>query len=698
MNYKLYVLLLILPLATNPALQAMRARSALVTTARSLHNPALQAGRQALTHTQFTKNNERERFYDESHSTRQDYYLPAAALAIGLGLTTQQAMDEHDESLQLPKLDIYNINAVIDVLQNGTEDDKRLVTEKVAQKITHYNVEDIIHMLQCTQRRPHRTIVNALAKNITQYTPQQIAQILTGDAQDETHDLIASALNKNYNNFTGYTISGYRLLSHADYLYEYAKAINSLKEKYRGKAIDPLADDLDKNTVEDGLGWNIRKILENSPKQSKQVILSALIQNMNNNKQATIRDIRYYIGFDEVLKHCNEHNAKKIIAFIVKNINFLSMASSVPGYYREIIVDIHKACGEQSQEIIMSAFTQKVDDLMGQHEIDSQSAAHLKENIIAAWQYVTIIANNPKYKTAFQQALTHEHSISGDSAVFYHSQKSPIYWLELLYTKLWEQKYNQKSTNYLFTRFPDDQKEFANAVLQFDGQEKRTALLKQGRIQGSNELRPYLFFVNYALFGNSTNWGSCSARYFINNFNVGDPSITTQTIIERFGDQAIFGKYKAELEQLENEFKEIVPNSVLLQLVIPHEVLNEHVYLAAPGGYKKTLQISGEEVDNVNTIIKALKSNPKAFDQTDQHEFCLVMTPDTVHTLREQGAEVRAYGDFDQDKLDALNTKLEKLIARIAQENPQTFSAKMTPMESYQAYKPVLDELIKKKD
>ena len=62
-------------------------------------------------------------------------------------------------------------------------------------------------------------------------------------------------------------------------------------------------------------------------------------------------------------------------------------------------------------------------------------------------------------------------------------------------------------------------------------------------------------------------------------------------------------------------------------------------------------------------------------DETDQQEFCVVMTPDTIHTLREQGAEIRVYGDFDQAKLNALMHKLEALIARIAKENPKTFSA-----------------------
>ena len=67
------------------------------------------------------------------------------------------------------------------------------------------------------------------------------------------------------------------------------------------------------------------------------------------------------------------------------------------------------------------------------------------------------MASNPKHKAAMQQAVNHEKLVSADAAVFYHSQKNLLYWLELVYTKLWEQKYNQKLQHYLFTRFPDDQ-------------------------------------------------------------------------------------------------------------------------------------------------------------------------------------------------------------------------------------------------
>lgn len=821
MNYRLYALLLPLTLAFSPALQAMRLRNAVITTARSLsRQPLYQPDRQAaLARTHATYNNEYGYSQEESHYTHNtSHHIPAAAIAIGLGLTAQQAMEEQDDSLVINKLDIYDINAVLEVFKNGTEDEKQELAQRIAQKITYYKIEDIIKILQLTKNRPHRTIVNAIAKNITHFAVQQITQILEGDTQDETHDLIASALNKTYNYFTGYSFGGHKLYTTQEGIYQYAETVNCLRVEYQSKAIQPLARYL--ATIK---RWQVFRLLQSSPEKSKQVVISALVENCkddiknidtmysaaydlrnltkesNTHNQklitaiviqnldkfdnwglaqiletanmhtqeviikaivenmstyhsnseikrtnelydgyslsrilkasnpqnqevitnAIISNITHYDGYDlsYFIESSNEQNKAQLITAIAQNISKYTdyellgilyatkgkslditkaIVQNLDNYNNALVLNkILELSNEQNREFIIQTIIAKIDVYIDQNSIDSQSAAHLKNNVAAAWQYIKTIANNPKYKMAVQQAISHEHSISSDSAVFYHSQRSPVYWLELLYTKLWEQKYNQKSTNYLFTRFPDDVSEFANAVLQLDGHQKKAILLKEGR---KDELRPYLFFANYALFGNANNWGSCSIHYFLQDFNVGDPDITTQTIIDKFGDQTILDKYKAELEQLEREFKEIVPNSVLLQLAIPHKALNEHVYLAAPYGYKKKLKISDEEIDDVNTIVTTLKTNPKAFDETDQHEFCVVMTPDTVHALREQGAEIRVYGDFDQEKLNALTHKLEALIARIAQENPKTFSATLTPTQSYQAYKPILDNLLQKRD
>ncbi len=776
MNYKLYVLLLTLTLTVSPALQAMK--RALVPIARSLHEPSTyQAGRQAIARTYATHNNEQGYRQEKPHYAHSTNYLPVTAITIGLGLTAQHALEEQDDSLAINKLDIYNMDAVLEVFKNGTEDEKRVLAERIGQKITHYEIEDVITILRSTTHIPHRNLVNAISKNITSYTVPEISKILKWDTQDETHELIAHALGNNYNYLTRdigrYDIPfvqnlqmkyHYILLPHIlknidkENINEYycgdlsqilqvSKLVNDntvavviaqniekftawdlsiyLKASNDHTLATAIAADIAKNTnTQKYKIWELCRFLEASHGRTTTTITKYILQNAqkytveelcmflkasNDNVLATtitrhiMQNVQKYT-VEELCKYLEASHEPTLVttitSYIMQNVPKYTLeelcmflgASNDRTLTRHIAQNIQKynsqdlqmfvsASSDQNRKIILEEMLAKIETFIGEYPIDNQSSAHLRKNPIAAWDYIKTIANNPKYKATIDQALIHEHQVSDRMASFYHSQRSPVYWLELLYTKLWEQKYNQKSNNYLFTRFPNDRTDHSNALLQFDGHKKRADLLENGR---TDELRPYLFFANYALFGNSTNWGSCSIHYFINNFNIGDPNITTATIIGTFGDGSLFGKYRTELEQLETEFRKIVPGSVLLQINIPHQTLNEHIYLAKPFGYKKKLCISGEETDDVNTIIKTLKTNPQALEETDPHEFCLIMTPDTIHTLREHGTEIRIYGDFDQEKLKTLTDKLESLIARMAKENPRTFAAKFTPTQSYQ--------------
>ncbi len=630
MNYKLYALLLTLTLAAIPALQAMRLTRGLMATSRSLGS-TLQAGKHAFAQTHSTHNNGHGYHQEEPHYGHGNYYIPAAVTA-GVVLTALHAMEEKpNNSSTLAKLDIHNVTAILEVFKTGSEEDKQLLATKIAQKITYYSVKDIISLLQHTTGNPHNTLTSALSYNITYYTNDQIIQILKGDPQDDTHNVISRALIENYNYFAGNVILlGWKIKRGSSLgTINYFETIECLQEKYFTTAMQPFLSDLDQEIKQNNFTFLIELLLctAKSKIKNKKILLETI--------SLKIEDL---------------------------------------------------------------PFTYAIANFIAQDDIDCQTTAHLKYNFFHALEYIKTVAKNPAYKAAYDQALKRERAISDHSAVFYHSQASPIYWLELLYTKLWEQKYNQKTENYLFTRFPDDFTEFSNAVLHCDGQQKRINLLKTGRKQGYDEIRPYLLFANYAFFGNSKNIGSCSAFYFINSIKIGDPDITTKTIVDKFGDSALFAKYQTQFKQLENEFMDIVQDAVLLQINIPHKVLSDHVYKAAPGGFKNKLIINNELTDDMNIIINTLKTAPSTMTESDEQEFCVVMTPDSVHTLREQGAQVHVYGNFDQEKLNALIAKLEALIARIAKENPQTFAGKMTPTQSYQAYKPVLDDLLQKKD
>ena len=685
MNYKLYAFLLTLSLAFSAALQAMKRALPI---ARSLSRPTSQTGWQALARAQFTNNNEHGYRQEEPRFARDANYLPAVALAIGTGLTTQHALEEQDSSFSIDKLDINSVKAIVEALKKCSTKQQEIIMTAIVQNIDKYPCYDLCKILEASNKQNQKIIATAIVQNIDEYNGFMLTRFLEA-IHEESQNIITSAIAQNINKYDGRILCDILEASHAKNQGVITKAIVQNINKYDCRDLcDMLKASHAKNqeVITKAIAQNLdkynnfvlTKLLEASHEQSQKIIIMAIANSINKN-------IDKYDGQDlaKILEATHAKNQEVITKAIVQNIDKLNELK-----LRKII----ELSNEQNKEIIINMV---IDSFIGQNTNNSQSAAHLKNNAKSTWEYITQIINNPLYKATFQQALRHERQVSDTCASFYHSQRSSIYWLELLYTKLWERKYNQKITNYLFTRFPDDTNEFANALLQLDGQEKKSIFLAN---KFQDDPLPYLLWANYALFGNSTLPTCCSAALFLNNINMSHPDITTQIIMNKFGDQKLFVQYKTEFEKLENEFKKIVPNSVLLQLNIPHQALNEHVYLTAINGSKQKLQISGKETDDVNTIIKTLKTNPKAIDDTDSQQFCIIMTPDTIHTLREQGAEVRVYGNFDQEKLNTLTCKLEALIARVAKENPQTFSAKLTPTQSYQAYKPVLNELLPKKD
>ena len=170
----------------------------------------------------------------------------AAAIAVGLGLNVQHAMEEEDNNSKvLTELDINNIDAVINVFKNGTEEDKVAVAQKIGRNITWYSINTIVSLLNNIDKRPHRILVNAIAKNITHYAPESIIRILEGDSHKETHDIIASSLKRNYSHFTQCSFLGYQYAVKEFGYNQYLKIVRVLDNAYLHIALEPLLNSLE---------------------------------------------------------------------------------------------------------------------------------------------------------------------------------------------------------------------------------------------------------------------------------------------------------------------------------------------------------------------------------------------------------------------------------------------------------------------
>ncbi len=270
--------------------------------------------------------------------------------------------EENDNDTALVnKLDINDINAILEVLKTGTEKAKHLLTLKVAKKITSYKIKDVIAMLQATTGTPHRNLVNGITKNITCYEAEQIAQILIADSHNETHKLIAWALNKNYTYFTTHTFDSFQLPTSKERFDQYAHAIAALNEKYRDIAIEPLASEL--GTYNDS---QINKILESSHEQSKVIIITAIAQIITESDE---------YDFSDVIKASNEQQQEILAIAVATNINNIA---------QDAVKNVFNAFNNKNKEIVITAMAKNITHIQFGHLTSILATSHEQGKAIVA--------------------------------------------------------------------------------------------------------------------------------------------------------------------------------------------------------------------------------------------------------------------------------------------------------------------------
>lgn len=204
---------------------------------------------------------------------------------------------------------------------------------------------------------------------------------------------------------------------------------------------------------------------------------------------------------------------------------------------------------------------------------------------------------------------------------FVHGQHWQYRLFERWYTKLWALKHNTIITDFLFLHVRPHESNSA------EDQRLHAHLLQNGRTD--DYARKHLLFMNYALFANSANHGSNTPHYIIKNDNVRPPSLDFKTVFTSIDPtwNALYDTFKKELEALAQKHAQLSNYGTLMLIAIPHHCIEQCVYLAAGGGYKKTLIIAGHgDTENIKLIMKTLSSNPENSSESDHLEFCLTMT------------------------------------------------------------------------
>lgn len=251
---------------------------------------------------------------------------------------------------------------------------------------------------------------------------------------------------------------------------------------------------------------------------------------------------------------------------------------------------------------------------------------------------------------------------------FVHGHQWNHHFYQEIYTDLWS-IINGPVSNYRFIRYtyPDQSTLTNNSFMQ---QEKKVHnhLMSNGvnSYYASEGYQDRMLFMNYALF---TNYRGSNTSYYIkrnnseNSTNIKPSEFISQLKIEQYFTADELQEIEKKLTELEQEHKTVNSYGGALLLSFTAEALKKSVYLAAPGGYKTSIEITGlGETSDVKTIIEALRTAPETIlPDSDSTQFVCVLSYDCA-LKPHNGVDIYEFNPADQEKLAAWRTKKNELM------------------------------------
>lgn len=200
------------------------------------------------------------------------------------------------------------------------------------------------------------------------------------------------------------------------------------------------------------------------------------------------------------------------------------------------------------------------------------------------------------YFDIVSSAIVREAELKKTHYVFYHAAPSIVTILSDLYTQLYfnthpAEKMPEDDT-FRFLRFQGESKDMK--VSDFLAKEMKM----NGLIDDSGALAAYLLSVNLALFGNVGSRTECTWHWFVNNERSVPKPDLCKAIMQQFG---LSDKYVDDIMKLDDII--VTKEATLLQICIPHEIVDEIVYLA----WIRGVPASGPIMDWIKSFQKTSK-------------------------------------------------------------------------------------------
>lgn len=288
--------------------------------------------------------------------------------------------------------------------------------------------------------------------------------------------------------------------------------------------------------------------------------------------------------------------------------------------------------------------------------------------------------SDERMKRMVASIIQAERDHQKDYYTFVHGQRWDYFFAEKMFTDLWSVHHGKEVKDYLFAH-----------VRNRDDASTEKKIYKEVMANGRGENRQHLLFLNAPFFGNTTNVGSSTARYFAWNGNVGNVELPLKKVFELHGDTDVYEHHKQKIDALQQEYATLGNgHGNVLFFAIPKKLAKDYVYLAKPGGYKKQLRVEvvspsmssfkkfffGEgyikTTDDLHEVVDTLTHHPEKIKESsgrlgknpvDENEFCLIMVKDAMNP--ESGIKVKAFNVADPKKMQKFWKKYDTLMAGI---------------------------------
>ena len=310
--------------------------------------------------------------------------------------------------------------------------------------------------------------------------------------------------------------------------------------------------------------------------------------------------------------------------------------------------------------------------------VGTQTSIDMKQNLkrIIKSRIVHVL-QKPLVKKMLDDVFKKEQALQSDYYTFLHGQRWAVALPERWFTWLWSLKNNQscKDKDFIFCHVekPEDNE---NQLIQEE--ELRRKILDKG---GESGYSPHqsslefsrLQFLTWSLFSNSTNLASNPVNYFFGNDNCNShriKKISIKSAFEDLGFAHIYEKYKNQLDNLEQEHKNLSEHGQMLLFAIPKAQIEDCVFPVTDDGRKDRVFIDGlGNTNDISIIMETLRNNPEKINYNNL-QFALVKTWDFALNPEKSGIKVFPFNaaDADSEKVKKFRAKEEELFRQIKQD------------------------------